>query len=139
LGGFIAECKLSFELTSFAISGKVRIFVRVGCWTLRHPVAIPKHTWSKRKRYKKPRLWITALTMAFACSFGNLELPAPMPPSDVCGMESNASSSSSTSSSDESGGENSLTKEKTSNKTCLPAPPFTELLPETDFPLFAFS
>jgi hypothetical protein len=73
--------------------------------------------------------------MAFACLIRNLDLPASMPPSDACGMESYASSSSSMSSSDESDGENSSMKEKTSNETYLPAPPFTELLPETDFPL----
>jgi hypothetical protein len=72
--------------------------------------------------------------MAFACSTGNLDLPAPIPSSDACSMESDSSSSSSMSSSDESDGENSSIKEKTTNETCLPAPPLTDLLPETDFP-----
>jgi hypothetical protein len=71
---FIAEYKLSNELTTFSIGGKQRIFLLVGSWSERQPAISPKAIWCSRSTYVKPKLRITTLTLAFAVSVGKLEL-----------------------------------------------------------------
>ena len=130
---FIAEFKLSNELTTFQVGGKPRLLIQVGSWSGRYPAETPKVIWGNRRIYELPRLRIATATMAFASSIGNVDLPAVIPPSDCCDIESEMSSSSSSDESNDKS-ESSLMKEK-----CLPAPtafiePTDSLLPETDFP-----
>ncbi len=73
----IAEYRLNNEITSFRCGDRVRIFVKVGSWSHRHPGITPESIWATKGAYRRPMLRISRLTMAFAAGIGNLDCRLP--------------------------------------------------------------
>jgi len=59
----IAEYRLNNEITSFRCGDRVRIFVKVGSWSHRHPGITPESIWATKGAYRRPMLRISKREM----------------------------------------------------------------------------
>jgi len=135
---FIAEYKLTNELTSFSVANKTRMFIRVGSWSHRHPGITPKAIWKKRGEYNKPMLRVSTVTMAFAAAIGTLEVTAA-PTEKEINVDGGSKSSIDVSSSDSDDSDSGTEKDEDRHSIVEQQPcPESLLSPPVNLPLNEF-